>query len=62
MSDSTIDLRALPHGLRRIVKHLGVEQTIAVLTEQQGQMFYIPEKPTEDHEVQRYLVKPWCKS
>ena len=61
MSESSIDLRALPHGLRRIVKHLGVEQTIAVLTEQQGQMFYIPEKPTDDHEVVKVFGKALVK-
>ncbi|CAI86591.1 Mor transcription activator family protein [Pseudoalteromonas translucida] len=51
MSSVTIDMRALPYGLRSIVKHLGVEKTIAILTEKQGQMFYIPKQPTADHEV-----------
>lgn len=58
MTNTDLDLRALPQGLRRIVKHLGVEKTIAVLTEQQGQMFYIPEKLSDGHEVVKVFGKP----
>ncbi|WP_233997892.1 Mor transcription activator family protein [Pseudoalteromonas sp. T1lg10] len=40
-----IDTRALPYGLRIIVEKLGAEQAITVLTEHQGQVFYIPPTP-----------------
>ncbi|OHU85555.1 hypothetical protein BET10_08010 [Pseudoalteromonas amylolytica] len=48
MTEPQIDLRALPAGIREFVKVMGVERAIAVLTEQQGQMFYIPKHPTPE--------------
>jgi hypothetical protein len=50
MTDLHIDLRALPAGIRKFVEVLGAEKAIAVLTEQQGQMFYIPKHPCETNE------------
>lgn len=42
------DSRCLPAGLRVFVDVLGVEKAIAVLTEEQGQMFYVPKEFTEN--------------
>jgi len=50
MNKPKLDLRALPYGLRKLVEILGVDKTIALLTEHQGQMFYIPRKPSANHE------------
>lgn len=65
MADLCVDVRALPHGLQCIVKHLGVEKSLVVLAEQQGQMFYIPEKPVATHEVVKVfgseLAGEWSK-
>lgn len=64
-SELSIDIRALPHGLQPIVKHLGLEKAITVLTQQQGQVMYIPEFPNEKHEVVKIfcleLVQEWSK-
>lgn len=49
------DSRCLPAGLRVFVDVLGVEKAIAVLTEQQGQIFYIPKEFTKDCVISKKL-------
>jgi hypothetical protein len=65
MAALSIDIRALPHGLQPIVKHLGVEKALEVLAEHQGQVFYIPDVPTLCNEVVKVfglaLVKEWSE-
>ncbi len=65
MSELSIDVRALPHGLQPIVRHLGLQKAIKLLTVEQGQMFYIPEKPTATHHIVEVfgmeLVTEWVE-
>ena len=65
MSALNIDIRALPHGLQPIVRHLGVELALTVLSEHQGQVFYIPDVPNKKHEVVKIfglaLVQEWSE-
>ncbi|NOU50240.1 hypothetical protein HG263_06745 [Pseudoalteromonas sp. JBTF-M23] len=61
-TEPIIDLRALPAGIREFVKVLGLEKTIAVLTEQQGQMFYIPKHPTPECEFVKVFGLDMCNA
>lgn len=66
MAELSVNIRALPHGLQPIVRHLGVEKALALLQEHQGQLFYIPDVPKVTHEVVKVfgmpLVKEWSES
>ena len=55
-----VDLRALPAGIRAFVDVLGVEKAIGVLTEQGGQVFYIPKHPTPNCEFVKVFGMDMC--
>ncbi|PCK30431.1 Mor transcription activator family protein [Pseudoalteromonas piscicida] len=60
MSDLNIDLRALPAGIRQFVKVLGVEKTIQLLSEHQGQMFYIPKAANPESHFVKIFGEEMC--
>jgi len=50
MTEQQIDLRLLPHGVRKFVEVLGVDKAVALLKQHQLRMMYIPLNPAPEHE------------
>ncbi|ESP93676.1 Mor transcription activator family protein [Pseudoalteromonas luteoviolacea] len=44
------DASLLPHGLRLFVKVMGLDDAVNASSEEQGNLFFIPDKPTPNHE------------
>ncbi|MEC8325882.1 MAG: hypothetical protein VX100_07280 [Pseudomonadota bacterium] len=58
-----VDIKALPHSVQPLVKHLGIEKAVELLEENQGQIFYIPKTITKDAKICKVfgvkVVKEW---
>ncbi|MCF2855940.1 hypothetical protein L1286_00525 [Pseudoalteromonas sp. SMS1] len=50
MAEPELDVSLLPHGLRLFVVTMGLDDAVKALSEEQGNLFFIPDKPTPNHE------------
>ncbi|WP_185843552.1 hypothetical protein [Pseudoalteromonas luteoviolacea] len=46
MAEHELDVFLLPHGLRLFVETVGLDDAVTALSEEQGNLFFIPDKPT----------------
>ncbi|MCG7550073.1 Mor transcription activator family protein [Pseudoalteromonas sp. Of7M-16] len=44
------DASLLPHGLQLFLEVMGLDDAVNALSEEQGNLFFIPDKPTPNHE------------